>query len=141
MTRAGKVEAGRWYDVQLTVSGDSVRAWLDNQLVFDTVLKHDTSLGVFASATIDEPTGDLIVKIVNTQEDGTTATIRLDHFRPAAAHVVRLASLSGDDENTLSRPTAISPTRHELSPQENSVSVDVPAYSLSIVRISERLKD
>ncbi len=141
VTRAGKVEAGRWYDVQLTVSGDSVRAWLDNQLVFDTVLKHDTSLGVFASATIDEPTGDLIVKIVNTQEEGTTATIRLDHFRPTAAHVVRLASLSGDDENTLSRPTAISPTRHELSPQGNSVSVDVPAYSLSIVRISERLKD
>ena len=29
-TKRGRVEAGRWYDVTLTVSGDSVKAWLDS---------------------------------------------------------------------------------------------------------------
>ncbi len=134
-TREGKVETGRWYDITLTVSGDSVRAWMDQDLVFDTVLKHDTSLGVFASATIDEKTGELIVKIVNTQEEATTADIRLQHFRPASAHVVRLTSLKGEDENTLDSPTAIVPTRHELSPQGSNVAIDLPAFSLCIVRI------
>ncbi len=36
---SGSVETGKWYDVQLTVAGDSVKAWLDKQLVFDEVLK------------------------------------------------------------------------------------------------------
>jgi len=37
--RPGSVETGRWYDVRLTVSGDSVRAWLDDKQIFDDVLK------------------------------------------------------------------------------------------------------
>ena len=35
----GSVETGRWYDVRLTVSADTVKAWLDEELVFDDVLK------------------------------------------------------------------------------------------------------
>ena len=38
-TRPGSVETGKWYDVRLTVSGDSVKAWLDDALVFDEVFK------------------------------------------------------------------------------------------------------
>ena len=133
--KPGKVETGRWYDVTVTVSGDSVMAWLDKKLVFDTVLKRNTSLGVFSSATIDEPTGDLIVKIVNSQEEGTTARLNLQNYAMKGARVVRLTSLSGDDENTLQQPTSIYPTEHELSPEGNSVELTLPAYSLNIVRL------
>ena len=38
-TRPGSVETGKWYDVRLTVAGDTVKAWLDDALVFDEVLK------------------------------------------------------------------------------------------------------
>ena len=38
-THSGSVETGKWYDVKLTVAGDSVKAWLDDELVFDEVLK------------------------------------------------------------------------------------------------------
>ena len=39
----GSVETGKWYDVQLTVAGDSIKVWLNEELVFDDVLKRDTS--------------------------------------------------------------------------------------------------
>ena len=39
VTRPGSVETGRWYDVRLIVSGDSVKAWLDDMPVFDDVLR------------------------------------------------------------------------------------------------------
>ena len=29
-THSGSVETGKWYDVKLTVAGDSVKAWLEN---------------------------------------------------------------------------------------------------------------
>jgi len=40
--RPGSVETGKWYDVKLTVAGDTVKAWLDDTLMFDEVL--NTSL-------------------------------------------------------------------------------------------------
>ena len=134
-TKRGRVEQGRWYDVTLTVAGDSVKAWLDKELVFDTVLKHDTSTGIFSSATIDEPTGEMIVKVVNSQDEGTTARINLQNFPVKSAKLIRLRANSGYDENTLQQPTHISPTEHELSPDCNSVELELPPYSLNIVRI------
>ena len=134
-TKRGRVETGRWYDVTLQVAGDSVKAWLDDDLVFDTVLKHDTSKGVFSSATIDETTGELIVKVVNSGDMGTTAQLNLKHFTARSARVIRLATADGMDENSLPHPTNIVPVEQELSPESDRVMLDIPAYSLNIVRI------
>ncbi len=133
--KRGRVEQGRWYDVTLQVAGDSVKAWLDNELVFDTVLKHDTTKGIFSSATIDDASGELIVKVANTSDAATTAKLNLQHFVPKQARVVRLAANDGMDENTLDTPTAIHPVEQLLSPEGNGVLLDVPPYSLNIVRI------
>ena len=38
-TCPGSVETGKWYDVRLTVAGDNVKAWLNDELVFDEMLK------------------------------------------------------------------------------------------------------
>ena len=134
--KPGRVEEGRWYDITLEVHGDNVKAWLDNELLFDTELKHDTTKGIFSSATIDEPTGELIIKVVNTGDEGTTASLDLQGFKAREARVIRLAATDGMDENTLQQPTNISPIEQQLSPESPSkVLVDIPAYSLNIIRI------
>ena len=156
--KPGSVETGRWYDVTLTVAGDSIKAWLDDDLVFDEVLKQNTSLGVFSSATIDKQSGELIVKIVNSQEEGTTARLNIQNFDVKSASLIRLRANDGEDENSLPNPTNIYPTHHELipadapipdvpsptrglsrslSPECNSIEVELPAYSLNIVRIKK----
>ena len=137
ITKQGRVQQGRWYDITLQVAGDSVRAWLDNELVFDTMLKRDTSKGIFSTATIDDATGELIVKVCNTSDETTTAQLCLSNFTPREASVVRLAATNGTDENTLQHPTNIAPTEQLLSPDDDSVELTIPAYSLNIVRIKE----
>ena len=134
-SKRGRIKAGRWYDVTLQVNGDSVKAWLDNELVFDTVLKHDDTKGIFSSATIDDASGELIVKVANTSDAATTARLNLKNFKPASARVVRLAANDGMEENTLDTPTAIHPVEQLLSPENGSILLDVPPYSLNIVRI------
>ena len=134
-SKRGRIKAGRWYDVTLQVNGDSVKAWLDNELVFDTVLKHDDTKGIFSSATIDDASGELIVKVTNTSDAATTARLNLKNFKPASARVVRLAANDGMEENTLDTPTAIHPVEQLLSPENGSILLDVPPYSLNIVRI------
>ena len=134
-SKRGRIEAGRWYDVTLQVNGDSVKAWLDNELVFDTILKHDDTKGIFSSATIDDASGELIVKVANTSDAATTARLNLKNFKPASARVVRLAANDGMEENTLDAPTVIHPVEQLLSPENGSVLLDIPPYSLNIVRI------
>ena len=134
-SKRGRIKAGRWYDVTLQVNGDSVKAWLDNELVFDTVLKHDDTKGIFSSATIDDASGELIVKVANTSDAATTARLNLKNFKPASARVVRLAANDGMEENTLDTPTAIHHVEQLLSPENGSILLDVPPYSLNIVRI------
>ena len=136
-SKRGRIEAGRWYDVTLQVAGDGVKVWLDNELVFDTVLKRDQTKGIYSSATIDDATGDLIVKVVNNGDAATTARLNLKNFAPGEAKVVRLAANDGMEENTLDAPTTIYPIEQQLSPEDGSVLLDVPAYSLNIVRITE----
>lgn len=122
------------------MAGDSVKAWLDNELVFDTVLKHDETKGIFSSATIDDATGELIVKVANTSDVATTANVNLKNFTPASARVVRLAANDGMEENTLDAPTTIHPVEQLLSPENNSVQFDVPPYSLNIIRLTAPAK-
>ncbi len=136
-TKPGKIETGRWYDVRLTVSGDSVKCWLDNELLFDTQLIATTTPGIFSSATLNEPTNELIVKVVNTSKTATTASINLSNFKPQCARLIRLSSNKGEDENTLQTPTLIAPQETVLSPEGNTVRLEVPAFSLNIVRIKQ----
>ena len=37
-THPGSVETGKWYDVKLTVASDTIKAWLNNELIFDEIL-------------------------------------------------------------------------------------------------------
>ena len=136
-SRPGRVETGQWYDVTLQVAGDSVKAWLNNELVFNTVLKHDVTKGIFSSATIDDAAGELIVKVVNTGDAATTARLNLRHFTPRSARVVRLAANDGMEENTLLSPTTIHPIGQLLSPKDDSILLHVPPYSLNIVKIEK----
>ena len=101
------------------------------------MLKHDNTKGIFSSATIDDANGELIVKVVNTSDAATTAQLNLKNFTPQCAHVVRLAANDGMEENALDAPTTIHPVEQLLSPDNGSVLLDVPPYSLNIIRIKD----
>ena len=63
------------------------------------------------------------------------ARLNISNFAVKSAKLIRLRANTGYDENTLQQPTNISPTEHELSPECNTVDVELPAYSLNIIRI------
>ncbi len=131
----GTLEPGRWYDVTLHVKGDSIYASLDGKQIFATALQPNVKPGLFQSATLDTNSGDVIVKLVNTTDQNTTARVSLQGKQATKARVIRLTSASGEDENSLEAPTKIYPTEQTLSPADSHVDVLLPAYSLNIVRI------
>lgn len=134
-TKDGSVKTGKWYDIVLKQNGDSIMCWLDKELVFNTKLQHNTALGVFSTASYDEKTGDIIVKVVNTTPEPNQTNINLGNYDAKSAKLISLSSLKGTNENSIDNPTNVYPMEHSLSPKGGIVSLEIPAYSLSIVRI------
>lgn len=134
-TTAGHIDEGKWYDVELKINGDSIFASLDGKKIFTTKLQPSNSAGLFTTASLDEKSGEVIVKIANTGDYATTTNINLKGKNINSAKVIRLSSKNGKDENNLDNPTRIIPMEETLSPGEQNVSLEIPAYSLNIVRI------
>jgi alpha-L-arabinofuranosidase len=134
-TKPGHIEQGRWYDVTLKVQGDSIKCYLDKELVFDTKLKSSLTYGVYSNATLDEANGEMTVKIVNTSATATTAKVNLKNFAAKQARVIRLTATSGTAENSLDNPTLVYPVEETVTTSEGCVVLDVPAYSLNILKV------
>ena len=90
---------------------------------------------MFSTASYDEKTGDIIVKVVNTTPEANQTNINLGNYNAKSAKLISLSSLKGTSENSIDEPTNVYPMEHSLCPKGGVVSLEIPAYSLSIVRI------
>ncbi len=134
-TCPGKIETGKWYDIELKVVGDSIFASVDGKEIFATKLKANTQPGVFSTATLDEKTGEVILKIANTSTDNTTAKVNLQGKNISDGKLIRLSAKNGLEENTIDNPTNIYPVESYITTQKNGVEVEIPANSLNIFRL------
>mgnify|MGYP001408225124 CR=1 FL=1 len=134
-TASGHVETGRWYDVEIDVKGDSVYAKLDGKQIFATRLKPNMTPGFFATATKDSKTGEVIVKLANTNIEGTTAKVSLDGKSLQNAKLIRLTAKNGSEENDIDHPTNVYPTSTNVPVHGDSIELEIPASSLSILRL------
>ena len=132
---SGHVETGKWYDVEIDVKGDSVYAKLDGKQIFATRLKPNVTPGFFATATKDSKTGEIILKIANTNIEGTTAKISLDGKTIKNAKLIRLTAKNGSEENDIDHPTNVYPTTTVIPVNSDSIELEIPASSLNILRM------
>ena len=130
-----KIEQGKWYDVELKVVGDSIFASLDGKQIFATKLKSNVKPGVFSTATLDENTGEVILKIANTSNENTTARVCLKGKNITEGRIIRLSSKYGTDENTIDNPTNVYPVESFVTTSGNGVEVEIPSTSLNILRL------
>ncbi len=128
-------ETGRWYDIQLDVDGEDITAFVDGKQVYKGKKKSGLLHGVYANSTLDEKTGTLYTKIVNLCETGTNGNIELSGGTAAEAEMVRLAGMTGDDENTMQYPDNIvpRPAKVTTSDEGRRLSFDVAPFSVNII--------
>ena len=127
----GHLEEGRWYDVEVQVSGTSARCLLDGQLIHEFSLPERQSL--YASATLDEPTGEIILKMVNPTS--VAQSVALNFGTPlTSGRAIILASPKGSDENTMREQLKVSPEEHPVR-LSGSQAYTVRPFSLTILRL------
>ncbi len=135
--KRGSVETGRWYDIRVEVKGNNVKCWLDGKVVHDLKNTLSATRGMFASATRDTKSGEVIVKVVNAASTPTETDINLRGIGKLAgpAQAIVLTSENPKDENSLEEPTKVSPKTERINLAGPKFRHTFPGNSLTVLRV------
>ncbi len=133
------VESGVQYELALEVKGRRLRAYIDGELIHETVDRLPVIEPLYYSASVDNASGDVIVKVVNLQEHDFPAAIELAD-QPAASRHADIWELSGyglEEENSFEKPAYIRPEERKLTIGEQGFQHVFPKHSLTVFRIKQ----
>jgi alpha-L-arabinofuranosidase len=131
----GSIETGRWYDIRIEVQGPSIKCYLDGKLIHD--IRHTSLPSLYASATRDSKSGDIILKVVNASAGKIDTGIHLKGAKKLApfGEAIVLTSENPTDENSLDAPAKVSPKTQTLNLSGPDFQHIFPGNSLTVLRI------
>ena len=93
--------------------------------------------GLYASATIDKTTNELIVKIVNAKANPQSTEIHIEGAKTttADARVLTLENENIEAENSFTTPNEIVPQQSMATLQNGTIKVELKGQSLSVFRV------
>lgn len=137
--KPGQVETGRWYDLRVELTGARVKCYLDGRLVHDVVSDSGGRLtSLYACASRDDRSGDLIAKVVNANPQPLQTRIELAGASNLTGQgtAIELTSSSGADENSLAEPRKVSPRSEAISCTGATLTRTLPGNSLTVLRFN-----
>lgn len=133
-----KVETGRWYDLRIEVTGTRIRCFADDKLINDTddVPGHSAVDPLYSTASRDQPSGDIIVKVVNVSRDTQSLAIELPGASglKGTAEVTVIAGQPGD-VNTLADPEKVAPKKTRITGVKSGFVYAFQPFSVTLLRI------
>lgn len=92
--------------------------------------------GLYTSASLDERSNELILKVINHSAAPRPAQIKLKGIDVSGtAKVTTLASADLNAENSFDHPTAVAPESSTVDVRNGTISVQLRPYSLTVYRI------
>ena len=125
---------------RLTRDGDDIVAKVDGKVVYQGKKKSTQMHGVYCNSTLDEKTNTLYTKVVNLCSTGTQGTLNLANGTAEKAEMVRLAGMSGEDENTMQYPNNIVPRPAKVQIAKEGKQLTFPVAPFSVNIITTKLK-
>lgn len=127
----GTIEVGKWYDVRIELRGPQLDCYLDGQLVHSVRVPLPRYGGIFASATREAASREVILKLVNATPQVQRVQINLVGVK-GVKEGARGTLLTGEqlsDVNDFDRPDRV-------APKEWPVRITGPTFNLELPRIS-----
>lgn len=134
------VETGRWYEINIEVSGQLIRCYLDGKLITEARDVPPAPLpAVYAGSNLDTKTGDVIVKVVNFDTAGQPVQFNLQGAATIRGEA-KGSILSGQpqDINSVANPTKVAPQPFTINNAGKSFTYTFPPHSVSVFRLKTR---
>jgi alpha-L-arabinofuranosidase len=134
------VEAGRWYDVKIEVHGRQIRCYLDGDLKVErtdpVTPAQPPPAAVYATALRDTATGDVVMRVINTELTPRAIKINLEGVKSVGKDA-QIEVLRGDptDVNTVDDPTKLSPKKMLIDNASANFTHLFPPHSLTVFRL------
>ena len=140
-SKPSHIETDRWYDLKVVVSGKNVKCYLDGEIVHD--LNYDAGgklTSLYAAASSDEASGDIILKVVNASADPMETEINLSGPGQVTGKgkATVLTSDKPTDENSLEHPTLVSPKVEAVQMTGPNLKRSFPGNSFTVLRLPTR---
>ena len=92
---------------------------------------------LYASATVDSKTNEIIIKFVNANPTQKTVSLNITGNGKLAktAKVITLSSTDMQAENSVDQPTRIAPLNKEIKVSGKTITYDAEPSSLNVIRI------
>ncbi|MEU0057402.1 alpha-L-arabinofuranosidase C-terminal domain-containing protein [Streptomyces sp. NPDC006334] len=136
ISKAGSVQTGRAYDIDVKVRGRQVTLYLDGQEWGR--FTDDTPAEPFRQVvTEDEKTGDLIVKVVNAQSADARTTVDLGGARVRSSARVTTLTAAPDAVNSETE-TPVAPVTSTFTGVADRFTYTFPANSITFLRIRQK---
>ncbi|MFG2799069.1 alpha-L-arabinofuranosidase C-terminal domain-containing protein [Streptomyces pseudovenezuelae] len=136
ISKAGSVETGRAYDIDVKVRGRQVTLYLDGQ-EWGSFTDDKPAEPFRQVVTRDLKTGELIVKVVNAQDSAARTAVDLGGAKVASRARVTTLTAAPDAVNS-ETSTAVAPVRSTFDGVAGKFSYTFPANSVTFLRIRQR---
>jgi alpha-N-arabinofuranosidase len=130
-------EAGKWYAARVELVGNHVKCYVDDKLLItatDAIPVPPTPL--FAAASRDSATGDVILKAVNVSDAPQQIEIHLDGATDVKKEA-DIETLTGQphDQNTVEFPEKVAPEKGTIDDAGSVFTHIFPANSVNVIRL------
>ncbi|MFJ6087516.1 alpha-L-arabinofuranosidase C-terminal domain-containing protein [Streptomyces sp. NPDC092369] len=136
ISKAGSIETGRAYDIDIKVRGRQVTLYLDGQ-EWGSFTDDKPAEPFRQVVTKDHSTGDLIVKVVNAQASAARTAIDLGGAKVARKARVTTLAAAPDAVNT-ETATPVAPVTSTFGSVAENFSYTFPANSVTFLRIRQK---
>ncbi|MGN6713058.1 alpha-L-arabinofuranosidase C-terminal domain-containing protein [Anaerocolumna jejuensis] len=132
------VERDRDYELEIKITGRHVQTTVDGILFHDIECKPVVLEPLYYSASKEDITGDIIIKIVNVSDINRKAIIEILNTKPLTGCAFCLEGYALDAMNDFQEPEYIHPTMKEIE-IDNNLEYEFAKHSLVIFRLRERI--
>lgn len=129
----GRIETGRWYDLRVDVTPESIKCYLDGQFIQEA--KRPSHRLVHAVAGKVDKSGDIVVKVVNGDQVARPTTILLDGVKGSVTGEVTYLTGNPKDENSIATPRKVTTKRAVVKSAASNVQIVLPPCSVSVYRL------
>lgn len=136
ISKAGSIETGRAYDVDIKVRGRQVTLYLDGK-EWGSFTDDKPAEPFRQVVTRDAKTGDVIVKVVNAQAADARTAIDLGGLKTSKKAAVTTLKAAPDAVNSETE-TPVAPVRSTFEGVKSKFTYTFPGNSVTFLRIKER---
>lgn len=130
------VENNREYNLELRIRGRKIETWVDGVRLHHIESKEICMEPLYYSASIENDTGDVILKAVNMKAKPQEADIHVEGSgQIRVCQVYQMQGWGRDAENDFTHPELISPKTTELLVEGNTFRFVFPGESFTIIRM------